>query len=87
MAPERNEEPEEDKVPETEEGGIDLDDPIVKLFRRVMLESIAREQGETTRCPGCDVLLPLTEMTIFRKLNRDGTIELKRFCTLCECEF
>ncbi|MBI2405500.1 hypothetical protein HYV21_00390 [Candidatus Microgenomates bacterium] len=87
MALERNEESEEPKVPETEDGGIDLDDPFVKLFRRFMLESIARKQGETTRCPRCDVLLPLTQMTLFQKLNSDGTTELKRFCTLCECEF
>ncbi len=70
------------QVPETE-NGIDLDDPIVVLFRRLCLEKLAKEQGENARCPKCNMLLPSTTMTWTK--NAKG--ELKRFCTICEIEY
>ncbi|MDO8430240.1 MAG: hypothetical protein Q7S73_02650 [bacterium] len=61
---------------------IDLDDPIVVLWRKRELEMQARKQGYIARCPspGCCYIVPLTMMT--------GEAESgKRFCTICEKEF
>ncbi len=70
------------------EDEIDLDDPMTKLFRRVMLARTASEQGSDLYCPSCYAHLPKTPMTTGYLI--DGGLDAMRFgyfCTLCETGF
>jgi len=73
---------------------IDLDDPLVILFRKVMLEQIAKEQKSDLYCSHCSTNLPYTHMTIGPVIEEavDGNgnpikISFDYFCTLCQKGF
>lgn len=73
---------------ETEDGDINLDHPLVVLFRQKMLESVAQEQGSTFRCPECKTLLPYGPMHVWQGYNpSDGRNREGRRCTICEIAF
>lgn len=62
------------------EGGIDLDDPAVKEWRKRSLEQVAIRQGRIACCPNCNYIVPLTEMTCQAEYEN-------LYCTICEKEF
>jgi len=78
----------EDTMKET----LDLDAPMVKLFRKIHLEAAAHEQKSDLYCPKCSVHLPYSIMTIVqvpagKDSNLQDTYTLGYFCTLCQEEF
>ena len=80
----------EEKI-KTEEG-INLDDPFVKLFRKVMLEHAAKNEKSDLYCPQCKTNLPYTNMTVATvhdgfDANFNPVGKTKYFCTLCEIYF
>ena len=71
---------------------VDLDDPIVKLFRKVMLESIAREEKSDLYCSHCGTNLPYNRITVGYVANGvdanfNPVKKLEYFCTLCQKPF
>jgi len=78
-----------DDIPLETENGINLEHPVVKLFRKVMLESAAKEQGSDLYCPKCKTNLPYSEMTVAKEFdgvdaNFSPVYKLTYFCTLCQ---
>ncbi len=72
--------------------GINLDDSVVKLFRKIMLESAAEEQKSDLYCPECHTNLPYTPMTVGQEpdgfdANYNLTKKIVYRCTLCEIDF
>ena len=74
------------------ENGINLDNPIVRLFRRKQLEAAATEQGSDLYCPECEVNLPITPMTVNKEqdgtdANMNPSYKTSYYCTICEKHF
>ena len=72
--------------------GLDLDDPIVKLFRKLELNRIALVTGSDLYHAKCDTRLPYNEITV--GLVRNGVdanynhlAKLDYFCPLCQESF
>lgn len=66
-----------------------LDDPWVIIFRRVMLETIARTENSELHCPKCGTNLPYNQMTVAQipdgvDANLNPVYKDGNFCTLCE---
>jgi len=57
------------------------------LFRRTMLESIAKKQDSKLYCPHCKTNLPITMMTVDYGGSDDPSAKIQKenyFCTICE---
>jgi len=61
-----------------------IDDPIMKLIRKLNLEGQAREQKSDIDCPECKTNLP-SRAPFFGWDNEKGTAVY--YCTICEVEF
>jgi hypothetical protein len=88
-----NKKPREERITGLTEANENLLNEILEkekamlTFRKVNLEEMAKQQGETTICPQCGALVPNTPTTWFKKDNGDGTYEVMRYCALCETGF
>jgi hypothetical protein len=68
-------------------GGIDLDDPIVMIFRRMMLEKEAKMRGSNLYCPKCKTHLPERHPFIGFEGSDDLNFrkeEKTYYCGLCD---
>jgi len=76
-------------IPMETDDGINLDHPVVVLFRKLMLERQAKSQNSDLHCPKCSTNLPYNNMTVasvqdgvdanYNRVYRDTY-----FCTLCQ---
>jgi len=74
------------------EDGINLNHPLVKLFRKFHLEKAAKEQGSDLYCPYCGTNLPYFHMTVGQEpagvdANFNPLKRIVYFCTLCQKDF
>lgn len=78
-----------DEIPLETENGINLDHPVVILFRKMMLEQAAKEQDSDLFCKKCNTHLPYSPITSARipdGVDADYRPVFKRghYCPLCE---
>lgn len=71
------------------ENGLNLEHPLVLLFRKLELERIAKEQKSDLYCPKCGTNLPYNQMTVARipdgtDANYNPVYKQGYFCTLCQ---
>lgn len=83
-----------EKIPLETENGLNLDHPLVFLFRRLMLEQNAEIEKSNLYCPSCKAHLPYNSMTAgqsvdFEDIGADGrpAVNLTYYCPLCEKSF
>jgi hypothetical protein len=74
------------------EDGLNPDHPLVKLFRKLSLETAAKKQGSSLYCPRCDTNLPYTQMTVQQEhagvdANNNPVKKIVHYCSLCEKYF
>ncbi|MFH1683087.1 MAG: hypothetical protein ABIA37_04790 [Candidatus Woesearchaeota archaeon] len=63
---------------------LELDDPITKLFRRIILEGEAQAEESDLYCPSCTTHLP-KRSPFFGWDEEKG--QPSHYCTLCEKYF
>ncbi len=68
---------------------LNLDDPIVVLFRKLMLEKNAKAENSDLYCPKCKTNLPYNMMTVATvpdgvDANFNPVHKPAYFCTLCQ---
>lgn len=81
-----------DDIPMETEDGINLDHPLVVLFRIAMLEKQARAEKSDLYCPKCKTNLPYNPMTVASLPDGvDASLNPVHnpayFCTLCQSYF
>ncbi len=64
--------------------GINLSHPVVKLFRKLMLQEEAKKQNSDIYCPNCKTNLP--HRPPFVAWDNEKA-KPSYFCTLCQKEF
>ena len=78
-----------DDIPMETEDGINLDHPVVVLFRKLMLERNAKVEKSDLYCPTCETNLPYNHMTVASvpdgvDANFNPVHRTAYFCTLCQ---
>lgn len=53
-----------EEIPLETEDGLNLDHPVVVLFRKIMLERTAQAEKSELYCPTCKTHLPYNHMTV-----------------------
>jgi hypothetical protein len=78
-----------DNIPMETEDGLNPNNHVVFLFRRIMLETIAKAENSDLFCPYCKTNLPYNRMTVaYVPDGVDASLSpvytTAYFCTLCQ---